>query len=270
MASPSSDDESDHPTSGQQFGAALVAGLSQDNIFYLAYVCIQVLGICMITLCSVWTHHHLSGYSLATPEQVFNYHPLLMTIGMIVLNGNGILIYRISRWLRFQRQKLIHFSIQLSALTVSAVGLYAVFHYHNVRQIPNMYSLHSWLGITAIAGFTVSLLTAFLAFLYPGFHPVYRRLILPFHIFNGTANIVLSASVAITGLTEKALFSLQTPGAKYSDLPAPAMLINFMAISIAVFTVLVVWLVTKPEFRRRYIPSVNAPQYKLRREQTIE
>ncbi|CAG2178757.1 unnamed protein product, partial [Oppiella nova] len=111
---------------------------------------------------------------------------------------------------------------------------------------------------------------AFFSFLYPGIDPVYRRLILPFHIFGGTANIVLTGAVAITGLTEKALFSLKSKGAEYRDLPAPAVIINMFGLSIVVFTVLVVWLVTKPEFRRRYIPAVNAPQYKLRREQTTE
>ncbi len=47
-----------------------------------------------------------------------------------------------------------------------------------------------------------------LSFLYSGFDPVYRRLILPFHIFGGTANFVLCATVAISGITEKAFFSL--------------------------------------------------------------
>ncbi len=56
----------------------------------------------------------------------------------------------------------------------------------------------------------------------------------------------------------------------YSELPAPAVVLNLFGVSIAIFATLVVWLVTKPEFRRRYIPGVNAPQYKLRREQTTE
>ncbi len=113
-----------------------------------------------------------------------------------------------TRWLRFKQQKLVHFMVQSSALIVSLVGVYAVFHFHNEAKIPNMYSLHSWLGITAVAGFAFSLIGSFLSFLYPGIDPVYRRLILPFHIFGGTANIVLCAAVAITGITEKAIFSL--------------------------------------------------------------
>ena len=117
-------------------------------------------------------------------------------------------MYRVTRWLRFQRQKLIHFVVQSSAIIISLFGSYAVFRFHDVKNIPNMYSLHSWLGVTAVSGFLLSLVGSFFTFLYPGIDPVYRRLILPFHVFGGTANIVLTAAVAITGLTEKALFSL--------------------------------------------------------------
>lgn len=268
MAIQSSDDETDHRFSA--IGATLMTGLSQDNLLFTALPLIEIFGLIMITLCAVWSQIYLDGYSVATPKQIFNYHPLLMTIGMLFLNANGILIYRTTRWLRFQRQKLIHFVVQLSALVVSLIGVYAVFHFHNAEGIPNLYSLHSWLGITAVSGFTFSLFAAFFSFLYPGIDPVYRRLVLPFHIFGGTANIVLTAAVAITGLTEKAIFSLKTPGMEYKDLPSPAVLINLLGLTIVVFTTLVVWLVTKPEFKRRYIPGVNAPQYKLRREQTTE
>ncbi|CAG2181269.1 unnamed protein product, partial [Oppiella nova] len=202
MAIPSSDDEGGDTGArvSRALGTTLITGLSQDNLLFIAYGVTQVLGIVMITLCAVWTHNYLDGYSVATPQQVFNYHPLLMTIGMLFLNANGILIYRISRWLRFQRQKWIHFTVQTTALVVTLMGSYAVFHYHNAKDIPNLYSLHSWLGLTAVSGFALSLLAAFFSFLYPGIDPVYRRLILPFHIFGGTANIVLTGAVAITGL----------------------------------------------------------------------
>jgi len=268
MAHPSSDDETDH-----RFGAignTIIVGLSHDNLFYTAFAAVQVLAIVLIVLCVSWAQLFLGGFSLSTPEQVFNYHPLLMTIGMLILNANGILIYRLTRWLRFKQQKLVHFVVQLSALVVSLLGAYAVFHFHNEKNIPHMYSLHSWLGITAVLGFGVSLLGAFMSFLYPGIDPVYRRLVLPFHVFAGTANIVICAAVAITGITEKAIFSLKANGATYSDLPTAAVVLNLFGVTIAVFTALVVWLVTKPEFKRRYIPGVNAPQYKLRREQTTE
>lgn len=50
--------------------------------------------------------------------------------------------------------KLAHAAVMLLAFVLSVVGICAVFDFHNVNHIPNMYSLHSWIGITATALFT--------------------------------------------------------------------------------------------------------------------
>lgn len=49
--------------------------------------------------------------------------------------------------------KLLHAALMLLALLLSIVGLCAVFSFHNAKKIPNMYSLHSWVGITTTALF---------------------------------------------------------------------------------------------------------------------
>lgn len=51
------------------------------------------------------------------------------------------------------RWKLLHAALMLLALLLAAVGLGAVFGFHNAENIPNLYSLHSWIGIAAIALF---------------------------------------------------------------------------------------------------------------------
>ena len=51
--------------------------------------------------------------------------------------------------------KLLHAALMLLALILSIVGLCAVFDFHNVNKIPNLYSLHSWIGIAATALFAM-------------------------------------------------------------------------------------------------------------------
>lgn len=51
------------------------------------------------------------------------------------------------------RWKLLHAALMLLALLLSVVGLCAVFGFHNAENIPNVYSLHSWVGIAATALF---------------------------------------------------------------------------------------------------------------------
>ena len=63
----------------------------------LAGMCgMQLAGVCMVTLCAWWLAHFSGGFALtchdSTPSEchrVFNYHPLLMTLGTLFLLGNG-------------------------------------------------------------------------------------------------------------------------------------------------------------------------------------
>jgi len=51
----------------------------------------QVSGFMAVVLMGLWTGHHLGGFAASDdPQHQFNWHPLLMTIGMIFLYGNGI------------------------------------------------------------------------------------------------------------------------------------------------------------------------------------
>lgn len=63
-----------------------------------------------------------------------------------------MLIYRTQRNIRKQKLKLIHASLMLLTIALVVISLVAVFDSHNlnVKPIPNMYSLHSWIGLTSI------------------------------------------------------------------------------------------------------------------------
>lgn len=46
--------------------------------------------------------------------------------------------------------KFIHAGLNLLAFALVVVSMVAVFDFHNTAKIPNMYSLHSWLGLAAV------------------------------------------------------------------------------------------------------------------------
>lgn len=54
--------------------------------------------------------------------------------------------------------KLLHAGMLLLALILSILGLCAVFDNHNTQNIPNVYSLHSWVGISTVVLFASQVL----------------------------------------------------------------------------------------------------------------
>ena len=63
---------------------------------------------------------------------------------------SGALVYRVLRKLPKMVVKLIHAAIMLSVVVCTVVGLLAVFTLHNDNNIANLYSLHSWMGLTTV------------------------------------------------------------------------------------------------------------------------
>ena len=59
------------------------------NNFRILYLVTQLVGITIIILVSCWIGIHLNGLGWsARPSVQFNWHPLLMSVGMIFLYGN--------------------------------------------------------------------------------------------------------------------------------------------------------------------------------------
>lgn len=59
------------------------------KLFRILYAVVQVLGILIIGCMFLWCFRYLNGFSgTDNPKILFNWHPLFMTFGMIVLNGN--------------------------------------------------------------------------------------------------------------------------------------------------------------------------------------
>ena len=46
--------------------------------------------------------------------------------------------------------KSIHAGLNAVAAILAIISVVAVFEYHNVQKVPHMYSLHSWVGLTAL------------------------------------------------------------------------------------------------------------------------
>lgn len=224
--------------------------------FKVLYLITQLSGITLIILMISWISIHLGGFAgTSSPKIEFNWHPLLMTIGLIFLYGNSILIYRGLRHTRKKTLKYSHAAIHMAAFIFVILGGKASFDSHNLATppIPNMYSLHSWLGGFAIFMFICQYIGGFVAYLYPGAKENFKIALMPFHIYFGLFGFVLSIASALMGLTEKAFFSMDK--GQYSLLPTSGLMVNIMGVLMVVFGALVMYLSTEPKYKRKPIPE---------------
>merc|ERR1712086_180918 len=135
-----------------------------------------------------------------------------MTLGLIFLYGNGALVYRVMPARSDGHElklKICHALVMMIVFVLMVIGLKAAFDSHNYSTPPkpNMYTLHSWVGLMAALLFGIQWALGFAAFLFPKFSPEIRALLLPFHQYFGSSILALAVAAACMGHLEKMIWS---------------------------------------------------------------
>ncbi|XP_062873789.1 lysosomal membrane ascorbate-dependent ferrireductase CYB561A3 [Trichomycterus rosablanca] len=223
--------------------------------FYVAYLLCLVLSLVCVVLVVHWNASYRGGFAWDGQARQFNWHPVLMVIGLVVLYGNAAVVYRVPlTWTQNKQPwKILHAVLLLLALLFSILGLCAVFDFHNTNHTPNLYSLHSWVGIVTTALFTAQWLVGFGVFLLPCSPLTVRSLIKPTHVWMGSTILVLSVVSCISGINEKLFFVLKA-GANgmlpYSELPPEAVVANLLGVVIVILVLIVLKILSNQTWRR--------------------
>ncbi|XP_053944455.1 transmembrane ascorbate-dependent reductase CYB561 isoform X3 [Cuculus canorus] len=187
--------------------AASPAGLS-------AYVAVsQMLGLTLLATTGAWLGRYRGGVAWHSPLQ-FNIHPLCMVLGMVFLQGDGII---------------------------------AVFESHRTKGIPDMYSLHSWCGMAAFVLYLLQWLLGCGFFLLPGTSFSLRSRYKPHHVFFGIALFVLSIIACLLGITEMLLFNIRD---SYSLFVPEGVLANTLGVLLVAFGLVVGYVLTRDDWKR--------------------
>ncbi|XP_039293017.1 cytochrome b reductase 1 isoform X3 [Nilaparvata lugens] len=229
--------------------------------FNVIYTVTQATGALLVLLVLIWCDKYRGGFAWAQPASRFNWHPLLMTVGMVFLFANSIMIYRGLRSMRKKQLKLVHAGTHSVIVVMILIAQIAVISFHNQLNIPNFYSLHSWLGILTMLIFFFQYALGLVAFLFPGLSAPVRAAMMPYHIYFGITAFVLAIATSLMGVTEKVFFVLDKPempaDQKYSSLPAEGVLVNVIGMLFAIFGILVVYMVTHAGYKRYPRPEDN-------------
>uniref|UniRef100_UPI0037E858B4 lysosomal membrane ascorbate-dependent ferrireductase CYB561A3 isoform X1 n=2 Tax=Semicossyphus pulcher TaxID=241346 RepID=UPI0037E858B4 len=219
--------------------------------FYICYLLCLCLGLaCLVCVC-LWNSRWRGGFAWDGSSLQFNWHPVLMVTGLVVLYGSGAVLYRVPlTWGQNKLPwKLLHATLMLLALVLAIIGLCAVFDFHNAKHIANLYSLHSWIGIAATALFAIQWVVGIAGFLLPCSPTSLRKLLKPVHVWMGGSILILSIAACISGINEK-LFFVLTENQTYAKLPTEALLGNSLGVLIIAFGLVVLKIVSNPEWQR--------------------
>ncbi|MEQ2226238.1 hypothetical protein ILYODFUR_025548 [Ilyodon furcidens] len=86
-----------------------------------------------------------------------------------------------------------------------------------------------------------------LFFLFPVASSWLRATYLPIHVFCGLSLLVMAIGTSLLGITEKLLFSIMST---YSQFAPEGVLANILGILLVLYGVVLVYLITREEYRR--------------------
>uniref|UniRef100_A0ACB8EU75 Uncharacterized protein n=1 Tax=Sphaerodactylus townsendi TaxID=933632 RepID=A0ACB8EU75_9SAUR len=243
----------------------------------------QTLGLAVILVLGAWMGVYRGGIAWESSELQFNVHPLCMVVGMVFLQGDALLVYRVFRNESKRSTKILHGLLHALALVIALVGLIAVFEYHKKKSFPNMYSLHSWCGIAAFSFYVLqelneavffggcgkaccsgacgwgcwtlkSLIAVILQwllglvfFLCPGVSFSVRSRYKPHHMFFGVFLFILSLATALLGILELLLFKIRD---SYSAFVPEGVLANILGLLLVAFGAVLAYILTRDEWQR--------------------
>ncbi|XP_029961186.1 lysosomal membrane ascorbate-dependent ferrireductase CYB561A3 isoform X2 [Salarias fasciatus] len=241
-----------------------VLRMSSITTFYACHLLLLALSLACVVCVCVWNSRWRGGFAWDGSSLQFNWHPVLMVVGLVVLYGNGAVLYRIPlTWGQNKLPwKILHAAFMLLALILSIVGLCAVFDFHNTNKIANLYSLHSWIGIVAAVLFAFQWAAGAAGFFLPCSPPALRRLLKPAHVWLGGAILILSIAACISGINEKLFFVLKGNDGKsqpYASLPSEALLGNFLGVLIVAFGLVVFRMLSNPLWQRQESSPQDLP-----------
>ncbi|GAU34664.1 hypothetical protein TSUD_67140 [Trifolium subterraneum] len=199
---------------------------------YSTSVLAHLFGIIALILMLVWLLHYQGGieYDSDNSSRVFNVHPFLMFFGFIFLVGQAIMSYHTVPGTH-ETKKTVHMTLHFIAIVLGIVGICAVFKFHDMVYLVDVYSLHSWIGLGTFCLFGLQWLFG-LTFMFQGTRQS-RTAMAPWHIAGGRALFFMAICAALTGLMERTAMLRLLPHQRESHL------INFTGLAILLFGVFV-------------------------------
>lgn len=230
----------------------------------MIYLLTQFIGITFVILTIIWAAVYLGLVVETSDIRLFNWHPILMGLGMIYIYGNckfyfllnrytlnflffsAILFFRVFKSSSKLTVKTLHGIFHAISIILLIFGLSVelISHYHHGEM--DFHSLHSWIGLLSIIIFFCQFFFGFVCYFSPFVMSKVKAFYLPIHVFFGCFCFVLAVGASLIGLNETAMFDRSY----HFELTGEGILINIIGLLIVIFAGLVIFLATKGSFKR--------------------
>lgn len=149
---------------------------------------------------------YLGGLSYwSNTDNIFNWHPLMMTTGMVFLGGFAITSFRLP-FLTKEQNKVIHSVCHVAAIICWSFGLAAIWRnkYRNKNSDgtykQSLYSFHSIVGLMTCVLYAFNYFIG--VFVYAlGIVDIETKVaIMPWHVFLGTFSFLMGFASTLSGL----------------------------------------------------------------------
>jgi len=209
---------------------------------YILFGIAQVLGIAAAALIGAAGYHN-QGYLWENVGKRFDFHPLFMTIGLLFFYSQAIMVYRVFPHFKKINLKIAHACLHIIAILFAGIALGAVFSSMSMH----IQSLHSFCGIVTVGLFIAQYIVGFISFLFPGLPMSLRSKIITFHVYFGIIIFLMAVITAMMGAS----------GKSWGNEKITPLLYKSFGVSVFLLAVTVLYLVTKPEYKRQPRPDDN-------------
>ena len=165
----------------------------------------------------------------------------------------AILIFRLLNMINKYYVKIAHGVIQIVVLILVSLGLASIFETHRIGKHNNLYSIHSWLGLTTLCLFFLQWVIGFVSFMLPKMSDRVKKAYLPHHRFFGLVIFGYSCTTCLIGLAETSIYDVRG----YYNLTNEQKLANLFGGTIVIYATLVIYLATRMDNDKEKVVKVR-------------
>ncbi|GMS80212.1 hypothetical protein PENTCL1PPCAC_2387 [Pristionchus entomophagus] len=226
--------------------------------FDLILVINQFFGFCLVGIAGFFFNTLDKGFQWSENGKGnfgnLNLHAMFMTTGLVFLQGEALVAYRMYRRDAKLISKFMHFILHSLAVGLAGLGLFSAIRHKETHNLDQFKTFHSWLGIAILGAYVVQYLFGLINFGLGIIPPKTRASFLPLHRIFGCLIFGVTSAQALIGQITFANFATKLPQfACYNGLTCASHLdwvYNGQIISLVIYSLSILILVTPNAWKR--------------------